>query len=148
MKDEKAPDGLHPKDLLLPLIGALWACSTLVFSVATYCDVIRNRVILGRDGAIKLPMDYREHIITHDWVPYACLVALICIGFSTLAAYAPRLLDQPEHRRTARPIALFISVTTAIYAIVWIISIPGDYSLMRAAIQAKRSPATLEPTGP
>ena len=140
--------GLHPKDVLLPLIGALWACATLLFSVTTHCNSIRDRVILGRDGTMDIPMSHRVHLMHSDWLPYALLVTLVCVGFSTLAACTPRMVSNAAQRSIARPIAIFVSVGTAVMALAWVPSAFSDWFYMRDTLQSAQVSAQPLPKAP
>ena len=140
-----ADHGLQPKDLLLPLIAALWACATLVFNVTTECNSIRNQVILGYDGTRAFTPVHREHMMHSDWLPYAILVALVCIGFATLAAWTPRLMPEPTNRRLARPISLFVCAGMAVMALAWIPSALSDWHYMRTTLDSLR---VSTPVGP
>jgi hypothetical protein len=130
---------MESKDLLFPLIGALWACANLIITVTVAADKIRDRVILGHDGEHRLDLEFRKHLMCNDWLPYAMFAAVACVGFAVLAVYSPCLLSETAQRDNAQFIARLVGGASAGMGACWMWAACGDWRAMKRAIaRAKR----------
>ena len=127
-------DLLHANDILFPLIGALWACCTLIFNATLECNKIRDRVILADDEHHRIDAEYREHLMRNDWRPYAISVFFVCVAFAVLALWTPRLLPEAE-RSSAWPIACWVALFSVMMAICWAPTARRDWRAMRKAVE-------------
>jgi SNF family Na+-dependent transporter len=125
---------MESKDLLFPLIGALWACANLIIAVTVEANKIRDRVIIGRDGEHALDPEFRKHLMCNDWLPYSGFIAVASLGFGALAVVSPYLLSESAQRASARPIALFVGVASFLMGACWIPASYGDWNAMKRAI--------------
>jgi hypothetical protein len=125
---------MEPKDLLFPLIGALWAFGNLILTVTFEANRIRDRVIIGRDGEHTLDPEFRKHLMSNDWIPYAIFVTVACLGFGVLAVWSPHLLSDPAQRASAQPIALFVGFASFFLGACWILTACRDLIAMKRAI--------------
>jgi len=124
---------MEPKDLLFPLIGALWASGNLIFSVMVEANKIRDRVILGRDGNLTFDIEHRKMMIRNDWLPFAAFVTFACLGFGTLAFGSPYLLAKTD-QASAWPIAILVGVASVLMGLIWTPSAYRDLTAMRRSI--------------
>jgi hypothetical protein len=125
---------MEPKDLLFPLIGALWACGNLIFTVTVEANKIRDRVIIGRDGEHALDLEFRKHLMRNDWRPYSRFVTVASLGFGALAVCSPYLLSDSAQRASAQPIALLVGVASFLMGACWIPAAFRDWNAMKRAI--------------
>ena len=120
--------------LLLPLVGAFWACATVILSATMEINKIRDRVILGNDSGQSIPLEHRVHTMKYDWLPMALCVIFMCSGFAVLIAYLPAFLPA-EARPKAIPAATVIALFSALIGLVWIPGAFADWRAMKAAIE-------------
>lgn len=125
---------MEPKDLLFPLIGALWAFGNLILTVTFEANRIRDRVIIGCDGEHDLDPEFRKHLMSNDWIPYSIFVTVACLSFGVLAVWSPHLLSDSAQRATAQPIALFVGFASVFMGACWILTAYRDWIAMKRAI--------------
>ena len=123
---------MEPRDLLFPLIGALWASGNLIFNVMVEANKIRDRVILGRDGNLTFDTEHRKLMIKNDWLPFAAFVTFACLGFGALAFWSPYLLKSDQ--ASARPIAILVGVASVLMGAIWTPAAYRDLIAMRRSI--------------
>jgi len=124
---------METKDLLLPLIAALWGCTTLVFSATIELNKIRDRVILGQDAGQPIPPEHQKHIMHNDWKPMTACIIFVCLSFSALAASSPWLLTQ--RTLEASLIAGGVAVFSAFMGLIWIPAARADWRAMNTAYE-------------
>ena len=122
------------EDLLIPLVGTLWACATLVFSVTLEANKIRDRVLRGKDETGALDLEFRKHLKNNDWLPYSVFVGLGCLGFGTFAAMTPYLLDCVEAQKAAKPITYMVAISAVAMGFAWTPSAIKDWRAMNKAL--------------
>lgn len=128
-------DALHTKDLIIPLLAALWACTTLVFTVAKELNRLRDSIILGHDAGRIIPPEHLKHIMDNDWKPMLWCVMFVCFGFSLVSGASPFLLDTQEQTREAWAIAFGVSVFTGFMGCIWIPAARSDLRSMNDALR-------------
>src|SRR5438128_1939922 len=74
----KEPFHLEVKDLLLPLVGALWAWGGLILPLVLELNKIRDRV-LGMDPAVQLKPEHRLLLLENDWIMLGWFLVFFCI---------------------------------------------------------------------
>jgi hypothetical protein len=132
VKIELPEDMMYAKDLLFPLVGALWACGNLLFNAMVEANKIRDRVILGRDGNLTLDLEYRKLMIKNDWLPIAAFVSFACLGFSVLAFWSTYLLI--DNQVSARPLTIFVGIASVLMGAAWTPAAYRDLTAMRRSI--------------
>lgn len=126
------------KDLILPLIAALWGCTTLVFSATAELNRLRDIVILGHDKGgtgETLSLKHRHHIMHNDWKPMVACMITACFGFSAVSAISPFLLERDLHPVPAWLITLAVTLYAAFMGVVWIPTARSDWRAMKAALE-------------
>lgn len=123
---------MDARDLLFPLVGALWACGNLLFNAMVEANKIRDRVILGRDGNLNLDLEHRKLMIKNDWLPIAAFVSFACLGFGVFAFWSTYLLNDNQSR--ARPIAICVGIALVLMGAVWTPAAYRDLTAMRRSI--------------
>lgn len=126
---------MDTKDLILPLLAALWGCTDLVFTVTKELNRLRDSIILGHDNGKVIPPRHLEHIRDNDWMPIAWCVAFACLGFSLVAAALPLLLDTQDKTLQAWPVAVGVSIFMGFMGCKWISAACSDWHSMNSAIQ-------------
>lgn len=132
-------------NVILPLLAALWACTSLVFTVTKELNAIRDRVIWGENGK-PLPDGQGEHLMRNDWFPMCICIICVCVGFSGLSAAMPFMIPDSQ---TSGSIAVCLCVAgfSFLMAAAWIPSGRRDWKAMESACAANRPcPGTDLPT--
>lgn len=120
----------------LPLVGALWACTTLTVTVNCELNRIRNVILLGDDDGKLMPVFLREHMMYNDWLPmFRCIIAA-CLGFSAISVCSPIFLPPENRTLSAWSIAVGVAVYTSAMAVVWIPAARKDWNAMKLAIKS------------
>ena len=65
---------MESKDILLPLVAALWALCTLLFAVARGVNAIRDKVLSGRDAGGRLTRKHLKVLVVDDWKPLSLAI--------------------------------------------------------------------------
>ncbi len=124
---------MQVKDLVLPLVAALWGCTNLVLSTTKELNRLRDVVILGHDGGHPIPPEHCKHIMENDWKPMTACIILVCFGFSAISGLSPFLLQMEESGIAAWAIALGVALYSAFMGANWIPAALKDWRAMRAA---------------
>jgi hypothetical protein len=127
---------MEVKDLLLPLVGALWACASLVLPLVQELNRIRDKVLTGFDGTIVLKTEHRLLLLENDWCMLGAFVVVLCIAFGVIAGASPLLLAPPRRSRMVWIIAGFVALVATGTGVLWATTSPPDYRAMRKAIAA------------
>jgi hypothetical protein len=135
------------KDLLLPLLAALWALCTLVLSGTHELNSIRDRIMFPEPIAAHASVAQREEYAQNDWLPLALLLPSACFAFGVIAICSPSLLDknknelqkEAKQRITAWLISVLVGVFAFLMTIVFIVTEPSDWRAMHEIIQ-KQTP--------
>lgn len=123
------------ENFALPLVGALWACTTLTLTVTCELNRIRNVILLGHDDGQAIPVSLRAHMMYHDWLPILGCIISACLGFSAISAYSPNFLAVKDQTASAWSIAIGVGVYTFLMAAIWIPTACSDWKIMKEAIR-------------
>jgi len=133
---------MEMKDLLLPLIAALWGCANLVLAATVELNKLRDKIILGHDAGHPVTLEHQKHIMNNDWKPMAACAIIVCLGFSAVAAFSPLLLNEQTFKVSL--IALGIASFSALMGLVWIPGALADWRAMNAAYEHRFAQARVE----
>jgi hypothetical protein len=126
---------LEVKDLLLPVIAALWACGAFVLPLIQELNRIRDKVLIGMDGNNALNAEHRRLLCENDWLPLGVFLVCLCLGFGLLCGSSIFVIA-PE-RRSLRVMAPPIFVGGIIFStgVLWTATAPRDFRAMNHAIE-------------
>jgi hypothetical protein len=136
-----APDAnsaMHAKDLLLPLVGTVWACATLALAVTKELNILRDKVIFGHHAHPLLSVDHRRLVMHNDWLPLACFTVLLCICFGVVAFLSPWLLDDGERNLVVIFTAWSVAVFVTMIGLVWVPTGLKDWRTMKKAVESAK----------
>lgn len=123
---------IEPKDLLLPLIGALWACATLVLSLTLELNKLRDKILVGSDGGCVLGPEHRLLMIESDWIPLGWLVVGLCFAFGAMACAMLFLMSKEDRSHLAiRAVVLIVVLVSFSSGVAWKITSYRDLAAMR-----------------
>ena len=142
MPEPKEHSDFHPKDVLLPLVGAMWACASLIYTVTKDLNTMRDKVVTGFADGAWLTLPHRDHMMVADWLPYAISVFIVCIGFGCFALWVPTLLPATAASKRAKPVSRFVACFAFIIIIVWAPGAIRDWRLMQQEVAAAKLKAS------
>jgi hypothetical protein len=80
------------RDLLLPLLAALWALCTIVFNGTKELNFIRDRIMFADAEGFRATLPNRKLLAWNDWLPLLMLMIFACIAFGAVSGFSPMLL--------------------------------------------------------
>jgi hypothetical protein len=101
---------MEPKDLLLPLLAALWALCSLVHSGTKELNSIRDRILFPDAGGFRATLPHRNLLARNDWLPLLILLNFACIAFGVVSALSPLLLAHGKRGFYAWVLAIFVGI--------------------------------------
>jgi hypothetical protein len=84
------------KDLLLPLVAALWALFTILLSGTKELNSLRDRIMFGGTEGVQMTPEHRKLVAENDWRPLIGLMTVASLAFGLVAAISPFLLKPTD----------------------------------------------------
>jgi hypothetical protein len=82
------------RDLLLPLLAALWALCTIVLNGTKEPNSIRDRIMFPDSNGFRTTLQHRIVLARNDWLPLLILLIVACVMFGLVSGLSPMLLDK------------------------------------------------------
>ena len=125
---------IHPKDLLLPLVGALWAFTTLAVTMVLAINSIRDKIITGFDAGNHLTLAHRQLLYENDYGPLGDALVLASLLFGVFCGITIFLIRRPLRRWPVVGAILFTAGVPIAMAIFWRWTAPKDRQAMEIAL--------------
>lgn len=127
---------MDAKDMMLPLVAALWACGTLVFTVTRELNAIRDKVLgIGNSiSASPLTKEQIKVLIYHDWIPLYMAVVIIAVIFCAVACISPLLVESKQRSKPVWIVAILVAVYSAFMAGASLYGAHADWKVMCSAL--------------
>lgn len=126
---------VESKDILLPLVAALWALCTLLFAVAREVNTIRDKVLSGRDAGGNLKRRHLEVLVTHDWKPLSLAIQVLAWVFCAIASIAPFSISGEKRSCYVIFVAVLVALYSAFMGVAWRWGAHRDLKEMSQAIR-------------
>ena len=130
---------MEPKDLLLPLFGALWALCTIVFNGTKELNAIRDRIMFDDAEGFRTTLPHRKLLARNDWLPLQILLNFASLIFGALAAFSPLLLKDSSRPGFSWLLAGFVGICAIAMSIALITTGVAEWRLMRACLKQQES---------
>jgi len=122
------------KDVLLPLVAAIWAAVAITIPAAQMTNERKDAVISGFLGDHHISATHREAILNNDWVGYVGCNIAVGILFAILLILITRKLE-----RAFAVFGIACAILSAGYSGVWAYTAHRDYPVMEAAVVAAKA---------
>jgi hypothetical protein len=126
---------MEARDLLLPLLAALWALCTLVLNGTKELNSIRDRILFPNNEGFLTTLPHRNLLARNDWLPLLILLNFACIAFGTVSAFSPMLLPHRERVLYVWALAVFVGIFAIAMSATLIFTGISEWRLIRESLQ-------------
>src|SRR5258708_2462090 len=126
------------KDLLLPLLAALWALCTIVLTGTKELNSIRDRIMFADAEGFLATLQHRKLLAWNDWLPLQILMNAACVAFAAVSIILLILLNIGGW--TFWVIAIVVAVITCGMSLALVVTGIGEWRLICQCLREPELP--------